>query len=82
MAGSFWMKACLPPLQSCVDGPAMFGKYKVLGSTLSLGRDGTHPFTLNLMTSELNTPGSTDSGQRSWFSQVSLQSAGHMHLSK
>ena len=34
----------------------MFEKFKVLGSRLSLGMDGTHPFTLNLMATELNTP--------------------------
>ncbi|DBB00796.1 hypothetical protein WJX77_004497 [Trebouxia sp. C0004] len=31
----------LPPLQSLIEDPAMFEKFKVFGSRLSLGIDGT-----------------------------------------
>jgi len=34
----------------------MFEKFNVFGSRLRVGMDGTHPFTLNLMVTELNTP--------------------------
>ncbi len=53
---SLWTWAYLPPLQSCLEDPAMFEKFNVFGSRLRVGMDGTHPFTLNLMVTELNTP--------------------------